>query len=97
MSRGSADGEPARPTDGRVGASRESVATYRPDGKTDAQFSRGHHAEGLHRHHTGDICPTCRRSKTLPIIDITGLLPLIEHLTDTPTDTPIPFRLRSIS
>lgn len=58
---------------------------------------RGQHADGLQRHHTGDICPTCRRSKTLPIIDITGLLPLVENLTDTPTDNAIPFRLRSIS
>lgn len=58
---------------------------------------RGQHAEGMHRHQTGDICPTCHRSKSLPIIDITGLLPLVEDLTDTRAENTIPFRLRSIN
>lgn len=49
------------------------------------------------RGHTGTICPTCQRYRTLPIIEIRGLLPDIDHLPQTPQPltTGTPFTLRS--
>jgi len=36
------------------------------------------------RRHTGDICPTCKRYRTIPLVAIEGLLPDIETLPETP-------------
>ena len=47
------------------------------------------------RHHTGSICPTCRRAKAIPIIEISGLLPIIDHLSATPDAPTVAFRLRA--
>jgi hypothetical protein len=59
---------------------------------------RGQHPDGARRPKTGDICPTCRRTRTLPVIEITGLLPLTDNLSDTPpAEGAVPFRLHAIS
>ena len=57
---------------------------------------RGQQPHAAARHHTGDICPTCHRSKVLPLLEISGLLPLVEDLAAAPTGPAIPFKLRSI-
>ena len=61
-------------------------------------LSRGQQPDAAARHHTGDICPTCVRSKRIPNIEISGLLPFIDDLVvATPTnEPPIPFRLKGV-
>lgn len=50
------------------------------------------------RGHTGDICPTCRRHKYMPVIEVRGLLPEVGDFPPKRTDDDtIPFTLRSVS
>ncbi len=49
------------------------------------------------RRSTGTICPTCNRYRTLPLIELHGLLPSTDHLPDTPDTDGTPFTLRSIA
>lgn len=45
---------------------------------------------------TGEVCPTCRRYRTLPTINISGLLPTTDQLPDHPDTNGMPFTLHSI-
>lgn len=48
------------------------------------------------RGNTGEVCPTCRRYRTLPTISISGLLPTTDQLPDHPDTDGVPFTLHSI-
>lgn len=58
-----------------------------------------HPARTQRRGHTGDICPTCRRHKYQPVIEVRGLLPEIHDFPPVAEDEDdtIPFTLRSVS
>ena len=50
------------------------------------------------RSQTGAICPTCRRFRSLPTIELAGFLPNADHLLQAePDPTGLPFTLRSIA
>ncbi|MGE0728430.1 MAG: recombinase family protein [Acidimicrobiia bacterium] len=49
------------------------------------------------RRKTGTICPACNRYRSIPDIEIQGLLPTTDHLPATPDTEGLPFTLRSIA
>jgi hypothetical protein len=49
------------------------------------------------RRKTGTICPTCNRYRTIPVIELHGLLPDADRLPDHPDTEGFPFTLRSIA
>lgn len=50
------------------------------------------------RTQTGSICPACRRFRSLPTIELAGLLPSTDHLLQgNPDPAGLPFTLRSIA
>jgi len=49
------------------------------------------------RRKTGTICPTCNRYRTIPHIELRGLLPTTDHLPAHPDIDGLPFTLRSIA
>lgn len=51
----------------------------------------------LRRRHTGMICPNCNRYRSLPAIEIRGLLPDTDGLPEIADTTGFPFTLRSIA
>jgi DNA invertase Pin-like site-specific DNA recombinase/rubrerythrin len=49
------------------------------------------------RRKTGAICPTCRRHRTIPSLEIRGLLPYADDIFEVPSQDGIPFMLRLTS
>ncbi len=54
------------------------------------------HAE-YRRHHTGTICPTCKRHRTIPSIEVRGLLPNTDHLPEHTDTDGTPFTLHAVA
>lgn len=54
------------------------------------------HAE-YRRDHTGAICPTCKRHRTIPSIEVRGLLPNTDHLPQHSDSEGTPFTLHAVA